>query len=531
MPYIDGLPTASAVFPTDLVAIDQGGTTGVPGTATTRSATLAQVGSGNVSFVIDAAPFLNHATIVNGLTITSASIAAQTVLGLGGSTEGVPVSLALSSDLTVTAGETLALTNSGTAGGPFNNFTMSAAGRVTNASSVAYLTSQQWTAGNVGTVVGGTVSAGTLTIGGLQTLTAGPGIQVNGTFGAAFVNGGTVSNGQTVNTTTSTTLGASDQAKFVVNNQAGGAGVTVNTASLTAGWWTDLLFPLASSGQVAPTSGTINGGATLYMAPNQYAHIEFDGTNYHAGLGTQWTVLSSYAISYTAGALSLGASNTVPLLAPGVVAIGSGHSISVGNPQLAFGQNHKMSNAAFSAALGQGHTLSGGQNGMVMGYGGQDAGVNNTFVHATSNVGGPTFGRRLVMTGWTSGASALRATTDGAAAAASNTGKLLSAMGCAFEARAVVHDQTTGGWAIFVGQNANGVNLGLIAQTGTAVSTTSILAGFSFTLEGTLGSIAALGTVAISNDTTLGGFDPIYQPGTGNTSGIVFTMLIDAVQA
>lgn len=43
IPYIDGLPIATLVASTDLVAIDQGGITGSPGTATTRQATLSQI--------------------------------------------------------------------------------------------------------------------------------------------------------------------------------------------------------------------------------------------------------------------------------------------------------------------------------------------------------------------------------------------------------------------------------------------------------------------------------------------------------
>jgi len=46
MPYIDGLPPASTANGADVIALDQGGTPGVPGTATTRQASLAQIAAG-----------------------------------------------------------------------------------------------------------------------------------------------------------------------------------------------------------------------------------------------------------------------------------------------------------------------------------------------------------------------------------------------------------------------------------------------------------------------------------------------------
>lgn len=43
MPYLDGLPLASSVSSSDIVAVDQGGVPGRAGTATTRQATIAQI--------------------------------------------------------------------------------------------------------------------------------------------------------------------------------------------------------------------------------------------------------------------------------------------------------------------------------------------------------------------------------------------------------------------------------------------------------------------------------------------------------
>ena len=41
--YFDGLPVASSVSTSDITVVCQGGTTGVPGTCTTRQATVAKL--------------------------------------------------------------------------------------------------------------------------------------------------------------------------------------------------------------------------------------------------------------------------------------------------------------------------------------------------------------------------------------------------------------------------------------------------------------------------------------------------------
>ena len=49
MPYLDGLPLASSVSSADIIAVGQGGTLDVPGTATTRQTTVAQL-AGTLAF-------------------------------------------------------------------------------------------------------------------------------------------------------------------------------------------------------------------------------------------------------------------------------------------------------------------------------------------------------------------------------------------------------------------------------------------------------------------------------------------------
>lgn len=67
MPYLDGLPPASSVNSSDIVAIDQGGTPGIAGTATTRRATIAQ---------ITAAAVIGGATLANISALRAATMAA-----------------------------------------------------------------------------------------------------------------------------------------------------------------------------------------------------------------------------------------------------------------------------------------------------------------------------------------------------------------------------------------------------------------------------------------------------------------------
>jgi hypothetical protein len=65
LPYLDGLPPAASVSVTDLIAVDQGGTANIPGTATTRKATVAQFFGGSST------PFLPiiGGTITGDLTV------------------------------------------------------------------------------------------------------------------------------------------------------------------------------------------------------------------------------------------------------------------------------------------------------------------------------------------------------------------------------------------------------------------------------------------------------------------------------
>jgi hypothetical protein len=83
MPYLDGLPAAVSVSSSDIIAIDQGGTPGVPGTATTRRATVAQLGLGaSVQSVVGATGIITLANLVSGGVATAASVTAENARAL-----------------------------------------------------------------------------------------------------------------------------------------------------------------------------------------------------------------------------------------------------------------------------------------------------------------------------------------------------------------------------------------------------------------------------------------------------------------
>lgn len=80
MPYLDGLPVAASISPSDIIAVDQGGTLGVPGTAVTRQTTVSAItglGAGVVS-VVGKAGIVTLADLVTGGVASTTALAAET---------------------------------------------------------------------------------------------------------------------------------------------------------------------------------------------------------------------------------------------------------------------------------------------------------------------------------------------------------------------------------------------------------------------------------------------------------------------
>lgn len=111
IPYIDGLPVATLVASTDIIALDQGGMIGFPGTATTRQATLAQIfGTG---------PGAGFLPLIGG-TITGTLNANGAGTGLAvahnvtiGGTLGITGAVTVSAGITAATGTDQTLTTGG----------------------------------------------------------------------------------------------------------------------------------------------------------------------------------------------------------------------------------------------------------------------------------------------------------------------------------------------------------------------------------------------------------------------------------
>lgn len=86
MPYIDGLPLATSVNLSDVIMVDQGGTVGIPGTATTRQATVAMFASGSGVYMP-----LAGGTFTGAVAMGSKQLSGSDVVVTGGSVDGTAI--------------------------------------------------------------------------------------------------------------------------------------------------------------------------------------------------------------------------------------------------------------------------------------------------------------------------------------------------------------------------------------------------------------------------------------------------------
>lgn len=90
MPFLDGLPVATVVNPTDVIALDQGGTTGVPGSAITRQATVQLLlGTGTGYLPLSGGEITGNLTVDGTLTVNTVLV----LLNIPTATDGVPPSV------------------------------------------------------------------------------------------------------------------------------------------------------------------------------------------------------------------------------------------------------------------------------------------------------------------------------------------------------------------------------------------------------------------------------------------------------
>ena len=98
-----------------------------------------------------------------------------------------------------------------------------------------------------------------------------------------LVNGGT----ELVNAQPGTTYSvvAGDAGKLLTTANASAVAVSLVTANYSAGFFFDYQNKGTADATFTPTSGTINGAASLVFHNGQGARIVFDGTNYQISVG------------------------------------------------------------------------------------------------------------------------------------------------------------------------------------------------------------------------------------------------------
>lgn len=367
---------------------------------------------------------------------------------------------------------------------------------------------------------------------GVSAITAGAGIAANGTAGATIATTGTLAVFEFTNASTVTgyTLAASDQAKLIELSNAS-ASAALNPSLYATGWWADLCFTNNSTSFVTPTSGLINNVASIVALKNQPTRIVFDGTNFFATPSSPWQ-LSPTGVTTT---LTYGSA---------LIVNAGGNSVSgTGSGNLLVGQNLSTS-ASFASAFGTGGSSGGsasmvfgqsgtvtGTNSIAMGNHATDDGETNTLAHGGSGTLGRAMYKRAVFSNTGSSTSAIRLTSDAGAAAVTNVGSLSSFASQAIRVEMQVFDFNTNGSTTWIGLHSDNLNWGQIAQTGTAVATTTLAAGFTWTQGPSIGTITNPGTPSITADTTLGGINLAYTPGAGNTHSMHITALVETLQA
>ena len=114
--------------------------------------------------------------------------------------------------------------------------------------------------------------------GSVSSVTAGVGVAVSPTTGAVVVS--TPATGRT-NATTTDTITNADRGTIVSENDASAVAVAITTTGFVATDYFTIKNIGAGVATYTPSSGTIDGAATLVCKQNQSADLTFDGTNYH----------------------------------------------------------------------------------------------------------------------------------------------------------------------------------------------------------------------------------------------------------
>lgn len=285
----------------------------------------------------------------------------------------------------------------------------------------------------------------------------------------------------------------------------------------------DLQADRNANTQVASGGGAHIGGGRRNTASGLYATVV--GGDSNTASGESAVVGGSGNQATTLYAAAFNQSNT----ASGLQSFAAGQANTVSGQRSAiFGYSSSLSGvAAFSA--GQFHTVTGSYS-AVFGAFGSTQGADACFVFAGGVPGTTTAGaaqkRITVLQNRTSGATAQRLTSDGAAASTTNIGNLANNMSSAFRATITIRDLVTGN------TNTYDVALSLITR-GANAAATAMSAGNPAVVAGpTTGTALTLAAApTITADTTNGGFNVSYTPPVGNTNAIQATCVIEMYEA
>lgn len=268
---IDGLPAATSAGGTDLLECEQAGTNNkctaaqeaayvyglMSGDATTSGTgahTLATVNSNVGSF--GSATQCTAVTVnAKGLTTAASAVTCTPAIGsITGLGTGVATLLAGASSGTGGPAGTASPTFTGTPAAP----TATVGTNTTQIATTAFVLA------NAGS-------------GAVSSVTAGCGLTISPTTGAVVAS----ANVTTTNSTgTTDTIANTQCGTIITENNAASVAVAITTTGFVTGNYFTVKDLGAGVATYTPSSGTIDGAATLVCSQNQSADLYFDGTNY-----------------------------------------------------------------------------------------------------------------------------------------------------------------------------------------------------------------------------------------------------------
>ena len=286
---------------------------GTPSSANLRGCITDETGTGLAYFQGGALGTPSSGTLTNA---TGLPIAGLTGLGTG-------VAAALAAAVTGSGGIALATSPTFATGVTF--------GFITGSTQCLHVNSSG--------VVSGTGSDCGSGSGAVSSVTAGIGVTVSPTTGAVVVSSPAT---RRDTTTTTDTITSSDKGTIVTESNASPVAVAITTTGFVSTDYFTIKNKGAGLATYTPSSGTINGAATIACAQNQSADLYFDGTNYQAlantcQLGalatlTPGTGVASQlanAVSTAGGSTQTIASGTATIPATAIAAGACGTAITV----------------------------------------------------------------------------------------------------------------------------------------------------------------------------------------------------------